>query len=79
MPNLKLYQVIRHPHVTEKTMFQMEKDNKLEVVVRREATKPEPPKESPQRLKRRAALTARKAKSKEEKEKRAKKEKKPDE
>lgn len=33
------YEVIEHPFVTEKTMAQMEKDNKLEFVVRREASK----------------------------------------
>lgn len=33
------YQVLFHPYVTEKTMFQMEDENKLEFVVRTEATK----------------------------------------
>ncbi|HWG91305.1 MAG TPA: 50S ribosomal protein L23 [Candidatus Thermoplasmatota archaeon] len=33
------YEVIDHPFVTEKTMAQMEKDNKLEFVVRRDASK----------------------------------------
>ncbi|MEE9150618.1 MAG: 50S ribosomal protein L23 [Thermoplasmata archaeon] len=33
------YTVLIHPYVTEKTMFQMEDENKLEFVVRREATK----------------------------------------
>jgi large subunit ribosomal protein L23 len=35
------YDVLFHPYVTEKTMFQMEDYNKLEFVVRREATKEE--------------------------------------
>lgn len=35
------YKVLFHPYVTEKTMFQMEDANKLEFVVRREATKEE--------------------------------------
>lgn len=34
------YEVIIHPFVTEKTMAAMERDNKLEFIVRREATKP---------------------------------------
>jgi len=34
------YDVILHPFVTEKTMGSMERDNKLEFVVRRTATKP---------------------------------------
>lgn len=34
------YDVILHPFVTEKTMGSMERDNKLEFVVRRDATKP---------------------------------------
>lgn len=33
------YNVLIHPYVTEKTMFQMEDENKLEFVVRRDATK----------------------------------------
>ena len=33
------FDVIIHPFVTEKTMAAMEKDNKLEFIVRREATK----------------------------------------
>ncbi len=31
--------IILYPHVTEKTMFQMERENKLEVVVRQDADK----------------------------------------
>jgi large subunit ribosomal protein L23 len=34
------YDVILHPFVTEKTMGSMERENKLEFVVRRTATKP---------------------------------------
>lgn len=34
------YDVIIHPFVTEKTMAAMERDNKLEFIVRRESTKP---------------------------------------
>ena len=34
------YDVIIHPFVTEKTMAAMERDNKLEFIVRREASKP---------------------------------------
>lgn len=33
------YEVLLYPHVTEKTMFQMEDHNKLEFVVKRNATK----------------------------------------
>jgi large subunit ribosomal protein L23 len=33
------YRIIIHPFVTEKTMFQMERENKLEFVVRRTANK----------------------------------------
>ena len=33
------YKVIIHPFVTEKTMFQMERENKLEFVIRRTASK----------------------------------------
>lgn len=33
------HKVLLHPYVTEKTMFQMERENKLEFMVRREATK----------------------------------------
>jgi large subunit ribosomal protein L23 len=33
------YDIIKHPYVTEKTMFQMERENKLEFIVRRTATK----------------------------------------
>ena len=33
------YDVIIHPFVTEKTMAAMERENKLEFIVRREATK----------------------------------------
>ncbi len=33
------FKVLFHPYVTEKTMFQMEDENKLEFVVRRDATK----------------------------------------
>ncbi len=39
MPDKIPYKVLFHPYVTEKTMFQMEDDNKLEFVVRRDATK----------------------------------------
>ncbi len=39
MPYKIPYKVLFHPYVTEKTMFQMEDDNKLEFVVRRDATK----------------------------------------
>ena len=35
------HKILFHPYVTEKTMFQMERENKLEFVVRREATKEE--------------------------------------
>ena len=41
MPSKIPYKVLFHPYVTEKTMFQMEDDNKLEFVVRRDATKEE--------------------------------------
>lgn len=34
------YDVIIHPFVTEKTMAAMERDNKLEFIVRRTASKP---------------------------------------
>ena len=37
--NTSPYHVVEHPFVTEKTMAQMEKDNKLEFVVRRNASK----------------------------------------
>lgn len=33
------YAIIRHPHVTEKTMMQMEQKNALEFIVRRTARK----------------------------------------
>ena len=33
------YNIILHPYVTEKTMFQMERENKLEFVVHRRANK----------------------------------------
>lgn len=33
------YEIIINPYVTEKTMFQMERENKLEFIVRRTATK----------------------------------------
>jgi len=33
------YKIIFHPFVTEKTMFQMERENKLEFVVNRRANK----------------------------------------
>lgn len=39
MPYKMPYNVLIHPYVTEKTMFQMEDENKLEFVVRRDATK----------------------------------------
>jgi len=35
------YKIILHPFVTEKTMNHMEMGNRLEFIVRREATKPE--------------------------------------
>lgn len=35
------HKILLHPYVTEKTMFQMERENKLEFVVGREATKEE--------------------------------------
>lgn len=35
------HKILFHPYVTEKTMFQMERENKLEFIVRREATKEE--------------------------------------
>jgi large subunit ribosomal protein L23 len=35
------YQVIFHPSVTEKTMFQMDRNNSLEFMVRRSANKHE--------------------------------------
>ncbi|UCE37801.1 MAG: 50S ribosomal protein L23 [Thermoplasmata archaeon] len=35
------HKVLFHPYVTEKTMFQMEDENKLEFVVRKGATKKE--------------------------------------
>jgi len=35
------HKILFHPYVTEKTMFQMERENKLEFMVRREATKKE--------------------------------------
>ncbi len=35
------HNVLFHPYVTEKTMFQMEDENKLEFVVRKGATKEE--------------------------------------
>ncbi len=35
------YQVIFHPSVTEKTMMIMDKNNSLEFIVRREASKPQ--------------------------------------
>lgn len=35
------HKILFHPYVTEKTMFQIERENKLEFVVRREATKKE--------------------------------------
>ena len=39
MPYKVPSKVLFHPYVTEKTMFQMEDENKLEFVVRRDATK----------------------------------------
>jgi large subunit ribosomal protein L23 len=41
MPKMAPHKVLFHPYVTEKTMFQMEDENKLEFVVRRDATKEE--------------------------------------
>jgi large subunit ribosomal protein L23 len=41
MPDIIPHKVLFHPYVTEKTMFQMEDDNKLEFVVKRDATKAE--------------------------------------
>ena len=35
------YAIILHPSVTEKTMYLMDKDNALEFMVRRTASKPE--------------------------------------
>ncbi len=35
------YQVVFHPSVTEKTMLLMDRNNSLEFLVRREATKPQ--------------------------------------
>lgn len=35
------YQVVFHPSVTEKTMMIMDKNNSLEFIVRRQATKPQ--------------------------------------
>ena len=35
------YDIIYHPYVTEKTMNMMEKDNALELVVKRRANKPQ--------------------------------------
>lgn len=39
MPKKTPHNILIHPYVTEKTMFQMEDENKLEFVVRRDATK----------------------------------------
>ena len=39
MPETSPYEVILHPFVTEKTMASMERENKLEFVVRRESSK----------------------------------------
>lgn len=39
--NMDPYTIILHPYVTEKTMNQMEKNNALEFIVRRTATKPQ--------------------------------------
>ena len=39
MPYKTPHDVLFHPYVTEKTMFQMEDQNKLEFVVRMDATK----------------------------------------
>lgn len=35
------HSIILHPYVTEKTMFQIERENKLEFVVKRDASKEE--------------------------------------
>jgi large subunit ribosomal protein L23 len=35
------YEIVLYPYVTEKTMFQMDKNNALEFVVRRDANKPQ--------------------------------------
>ncbi len=35
------YQILLHPYITEKTLFQMERENKLEFVVHRRAKKPD--------------------------------------
>lgn len=35
------YEVLLHPHVTEKTMNLMDRENKLEFIVRRESSKTE--------------------------------------
>jgi large subunit ribosomal protein L23 len=40
MTEISPYEVIIHPFVTEKTMAAMERENKLEFLVRREASKP---------------------------------------
>ncbi len=39
MPKRMPHEILFHPYVTEKTMFQMEGENKLEFVVRRDVTK----------------------------------------
>ncbi len=39
--NKSPYNVIFHPYVTEKTMMEMEEENKLEFIVDLESTKPE--------------------------------------
>ena len=39
MAEIDPYDIIIHPYVTEKTMFLMERENKLEFIVRRTATK----------------------------------------
>jgi large subunit ribosomal protein L23 len=41
MPKRIPYDILFHPYVTEKTMFQMEDHNKLEFVVRRDSNKSE--------------------------------------
>lgn len=35
------HEILLHPYVTEKTLLQMERENKLEFVVKKDARKPE--------------------------------------
>jgi large subunit ribosomal protein L23 len=41
MAELDPYDIIIHPYVTEKTLFLMERENKIEFIVRRTASKDE--------------------------------------